>query len=428
MTLLKNRLFYYVSACLLLTGLLATSCSSDDDAPDVGSEIKTSGFVIVGITSSESVRAKYVEELPTGTVDLSDGVDFPNFRPTTLFDHAMFLARPDGSGNFSKYVVNENEELVEIGTLPTNSNNSFRIAVRDAETGVFHDLQTPGSITVFNPTTLESTRTIDMSAGFVPGGIAQSYQRFMFRGDDVFSPIRGNAGQVSFTSFIVHQANLSTYTFVGDTQRDGDGQGRIFHLTDFGQNVVDESGNLYITDAGTFDGTGIFARINKIPAGSNEIDDSYVFEPVRVLNPANVLLPTFSSLRYIGNNKAVALVNASTPPEVLEFIQSRPDPQNLSPEEEMQAFAILEDAESAVWCELDLEALSVTPIPDIPAFGIFDSGDIFEHNGDIYLPVVAKNTMINAYYRYNPSTGAAEKAFDVAGGDIQGVYNLANDN
>ena len=426
----KNILTLLLSTCLFLTGLLLSSCDDDDDA-DVNAplNIKTSGFVIVGITASETALVKYVEELPSATIDLSDGVDFPQFLPNALYDHAMFLKRPGQSATgFSKYVVNENGELVEEGVLPTTSSESFRISVRDAETGVFHDLATPDEIRVFNPTTLEITGSIDMTAGFVPGDINQSYQRFMFRGDDVFSPIRGNGGDVSFTSFIVHQANLSTNTFVGDTQRDGDGQSTILHLYSFGQNVVDESGNLYITDAGTFQGTGIFARINKIPAGSNEIDDSYVFEPVRVLNPSNILLPTFTGLNYIGNNKAVALVNATTPMEVLVYINSRPDPQNLSPEETEEVFRILSEAASAEWCELDLEAITVTPIPNIPALGIFDSGYIFTHDGEVYLPVTNENTNENAYYKYNPASGAAEKAFDVTGATIDGIYNLANNN
>ena len=423
MTKTKNRLTLLWGTCLLFTGLVLNSCDDDDDAVvNAPLNIKTSGFVIVGITASETALVKYVEELPSESIDLSDGVDFPQFVPNSLYDHAMFLARPGQSTTgFSKYVVNENGELVEAGVLPTTSSESFRIAVRDDETGVFHDLATPDEIRVFNPTTLEITGSIDMTAGFVPGDINQSYQRFMFRGDDVFSPIRGNGGRESFSSFIVHQANLSTNTFVGDTQREGDGQSTILHLYAFGQNVVDESGNLYVTDAGTFQGTGIFARINKIPAGSNEIDESYVFEPVRVLNPANILLPTFTGLRYIGNNKAVALVNATTPVEVLEYINSRPDPQNLSPEERDQVFLILTGAASAVWCELDLEAITVTPIPNIPSLGIFDSGSVFTHDGEVYLPVVNENTPENAYYKYNPGTGASEKAFDVNGATIEGV-------
>ena len=426
----KNILTLLLSTCLFLTGLLLSSCDDDDDA-DVNAplNIKTSGFVMVGTTASETALVKYVEELPSATIDISDGIDFPEFFPRSLHDHAIFLARPGQSATgFSKYVVNENGELIEEGVLPTTSESSFTIAVRDAQTGVFHDLATPDEIRVFNPTTLEITGNIDMSAGFVPGDINQSYQRFLLRGDDLFAPIRGNGGNVSFNSFIVHQANLSTNTFVGDTQRDGNGQNQILYITGFGQSVVDESGNLYITDAGNFEGAGIFARVNKIPAGSNEIDTDYVFEPTRVLNPNNIFLPTFTELRYIGNNKAVAVVNAQTPQAAIDIVNSAGGILNLSEVQRDEIFGILSSAESALWCELDLEVQTVTPIQGIPGLGVFDVGVVFEHNGEIFLPVVAVSTAENAYYRYNPASGTAEKAFDVTGATIQGIYNLANNN
>ncbi len=427
----KKTLNCVMHLSLLLLVLFISACSDDDnDMNDPSpSGIKTSGFVFVGTTGSGSASVKYAEELPVGSIDLSDGLDFPGFFPNSVYDHALFLARPgENTAGFSKYVVNENGELEERGILSASESSSFRIDVRDAQVGVFQDLATPDQITVFNPTTFQVTTTIDMTDGFVPGDIAQRYQRFIFRGDDVFSFIRGPLGVVeAFPSFIIHQADLSTNTFVGDTQREGNGINTINTSNNFGQNLLDDEGNLYIEDIGNFDGVGIAARVNKIPAGSNEIDPNYVFEPAVVLNPQNAFLPAFNSFSIVSGKQAIAKVNATTPQEAIDVLIAAGGVDNLSLEQRQQIFGILSRAESARWCELDLEALTVTPIEGIPSSGVFGFASTFRFNGEIYISINRESG--DAVYRWNPSTGEASKAFDVTGSvDIQGIFNLANNN
>ena len=425
----KNILTLFLSTFLLLTGLLLSSCDDDDNADmDVPLTIKTSGFVIVGSTASNSALVKYVEELPTGTFDLSGGTDFSGFDPRALYDHALFVRTPEASDGFSKYVVNDAGELVEVGTISIFSNQPFRLSVRDAGVGVFQDQAAPNQITVFNPTTFEVSSTIDMSGGFVPGDVAQRYNAFYFRGDDVFAPIDG--GNTEFSSFIVHQASLSTLSFVGDTQREGNGVDIISNFTNYlHHGNLDDAGNLYIPDGGNYQGEGIAARINKIAVGSNEIDAAYVFEPASKLNPENTFLPTFSHFYVIGNGKAIARVNAETPQAAVEIVLEAGGTGNLSQDQTQQVLGILFSAASARWCELDLNAQTVTPIAGIPQVTVFTRRDMFEHEGQFYLPVVVGGeNPENAYYRYDPNAGTSEKAFDVTGANIVGVFNLANNN
>lgn len=424
--LLKNL----TSIALMAVLLVISSCDKDDDTPiPVEPENKTTGFVVVGQTASQTAVVKYIEELPAngGSIDLSSGAtDFPRFFPNSLYDHALFLPNPDEAvGGFAKYVVNADGEVVEEALIPVTDAGSFRIAVKDGDTGVFHDLATPNSVTVFNPTTMQITTTIDMSAGFVPGDIDQRYNSIYFRGDDVFMPIRGIDAEV-FPSMVVHQANLSSNTFVGDTQRDGNGVSSIQTVNQFGQNIIDNQGNLYIMDGGNYDGAGIPAAINKIPAGSNEFDPDYQFFPAQVLNPSNVFLPTANTLYITQGTKAILKVNAETPQAAIDIVIAAGGVQNLTPEQIQQVLGILFTAESANWCEIDLAAKTVTPIAGIPKFGIFAATNIFKHDGDTYLAVAT--TAEQAFYRYNPTTGSADKAFTITGADIVGIYNLAENN
>ncbi|MEM6722288.1 MAG: hypothetical protein AAF611_23375 [Bacteroidota bacterium] len=394
----------------------------------LGDSIKTSGFVVIGTTASNSALVKYYEELPSGTIDISNGTDFPRFFPNSIMDHAMFLSRPDESPGFSKYVVGEDENFYEVGTLPTLNQGSFRIDVRDSNVGVFQDRATSDNITIFDPTTLQITGSIDMTDAFVPDDIGQRYQRFIFRGDDVFAPIRGNVNGEAFASVIFHQGNLASQEFVGEVIRNGNGFSDINTVNDFGQNFIDPSGDLYLADAGNYNGGQVWARVNRVPAGSNQIDPNYIFEPARVLNPANIFLPTFSQFKIMPNGKAIAKVNAQTPQAAIEIVLSvGGNLANLSPTQIQQIFGILFTAETAFWCELDLQSLSVTPIMGIPPVGVFSGGgNAFFHGNDVFIPVATQTE--NAFYKYNPLTGVAEKAFDVEGADISLVLNLANNN
>ena len=411
-------------ACLLSLLMFFSACSDDDDSsvPEPDDPVnKRTGFVSHGFTSSGSRIMKYFEELPTGTVDISDGTDFVNPTIQSVHNGALFTRRPDGSPGFSKMVVNAGGEIIEEAFIPLSS-PGIGISVRDSLTGVFEDPANPDIIRVFNPTTFEVTGSIDMSAGFVPGDVPQQYAAFIFRGDDVFAPITGSDGTI-FTDMIVHQANLSTNTFVGDTRREGNGSGSI---TPSGSaQGLDAAGNLYLPDVGNLLGDDISARLNKIPAGSSQIDPTYVFEPGVTLNPQNMLFPLFFGFRFLESGKAIALVNSEIPQEVQDIITDAGGFANLTAEQFVQVQLIVVEAETGLWCEIEVDAMTVTPIDGIPVTKLFDRFSVFEYNGDAYLQVNAAAE--SALYRWNPTTGAVSKAFVMTGLNVPVFYNIAED-
>ena len=339
----------------------------------------------------------------------------------------MFLQRPDGFPGFSKYIVSETGQLFEAGSLPTLGANSFRIDAKDSSFGVYQDRATSDNITIFNPTTLDFIGTIDMSQGIVPNDIGQRYQRFMFRGDDVFAPIRGNQNGELFKSHVIHSANLTTATYTGTTERTGNGFADITTFNQFGQNLTDAAGNLYISDAGNYTGQGVAAAITRILAGSNSIDPSYNFQPAVTLNPRNVFLPTFNGFKLLPNGKAIARVNAQTPQAAVDIVLSVGGNLALLTDDQIQQiFNILFTSESAVWCLLDLETQTVIPIVGVPATGVFAASDSFFHDGSVYFPVATSTE--NGYYKYDWTTGITTQAFQVVGADISITVNIANDN
>ncbi|MEM9858745.1 MAG: hypothetical protein AAF843_15405 [Bacteroidota bacterium] len=421
-----NTILILGGLCMLL---MFFSACSDDDSADPDDEVPnpniTTGFISVGNTSSGNQVVRYFEELPTGTVDLSENAtDFIRFRPEAIFNGAIYSHRIDGTDGFSKIVVDADQQFVEEGAIPISS-GTFAIAVKDESTGVFQDFGTPDVITMFDPATFQLTTSIDMSAGSVPGDVTPAYQRFIFRGDDVFSVISQTDGS-GFNDFIVHQANLSNNTFVGDTRRVGNGLATISR-DDGGQGLTDAGGNLYIPDAGDIWGRGNAARLNKILAGSNEIDATYIFEPALTLNPQNTFLPYFRAFKFLESGKAIAVVNREVPQEVETITADAGGSENLTTTDQLAIFNIWLQAETAVWCEIDVETLTVTPIAGIPAIRPLTGTVInFEFNEDVYIP--AETSAESAYYKWNPTTGDVTKAFTMTGVTVPTFYNLGSNN
>ncbi|GAB3416375.1 hypothetical protein [Niabella aquatica] len=421
---LKLSPLNWLAAAFLVTTFF--SCDKNDGPDNTTPENKTTGFVMSGTTSSNTALVKYIPELPAdgSTITFDGAKDFKSFEPTSVYDNALYMKRPDGASGFSKMVVNANGQVVEAGVIPTIHNGSRLIMIKDSETGLFCDWANHDIISVFNPKTLKVTSTINMAAGPSPGNLANRYESFYFRGDDVFAVSRST--EKDYNVLLVHQANIKTGTYVGSTQRVGDGSTSLRGIEDFGQRSLDDQGNLYIDDAGNYSGGYLPARVSKIPVGSNTIDANYKFEPAKTLNAANVFLPTINKFTTIGNGKAVSIVNTEIPQAVLDIINTAGGVQNLTSTQIQQVFGILFSSPSAKWCILDLNTQTVTPITGIPQVGIWFGGTVFTHQGNVYLPV--STTQENVYYRLNASAATAVKAFTITGATLNGMFNIANNN
>ena len=138
-----------------------------------------------------------------------------------------------------------------------------------------------------------------------------------------------------------------------------------------------------------------------------------------------MLFPLFFGFRFLESGKAIALVNNEVPQEAQDIIADAGGFANVNPEQFAQIQRIVVQAETALWCEIEVDAMTVTPIDGIPFTKLFDRFSVFEYNGDAYLQV---NTAAeSAHYRWNPVTGAVSKAFVMTGLDVPVLYNIEED-
>jgi len=383
---------------------------------------KTEGYVIVGQTENQSWFAQYFEELPTGTIDITQGTAFQQFFALSVINGAIYLARTDGSPGFAKMGINGNGEFVEDGIISTISAESFVIAARDAEFGVFHDRADPDVVNTFNPTTMQVTGTIDMSiANAVVDTAAVRYQDFIFRGtNDIFAPMREDAGG-NVPNMTMGRIDISAGAVTENAVFEG--LGGVFFLNS-SRFHEDENGNLYITHTGNLSIPTVAGAILKIPAGSNDYDSNYQFKVPEVNNPTITGLGSFmTAFNYYQNDIGFALINEELDPRILDLVTMRGGFQNLTPEDFQQIQVWLFTSPTGAIVKVNVATQTVQKIDNLPPVSVFDNAGINFLDGKPFFSV--SNPSFNSLFEYNEADNSVSKVFDMTGASISNVIDLS---
>ena len=384
------------------------------------------GFVLFGVTEDGSARfGQHFDEIPTGTVDLSQGTSFQRFFPLAVVDGAIYSARTDGSSGFAKTGINGNKAIVEDGIIATISEGSFQIKARNKDVGVFHDRNSADFIQTFNPTTMTVTGALDMTLanGVVPDQTVR-YQQFIFRNDDEFlAPMRTEAGG-NITDLAMPIVSISGGGVTDIAVFEGLGDVIYFNGT---RNSVDENGNTYVWHAGNLSVPTVAGSILKIPAGSNDYDPDFNFKVAEINNPAVTGFGSFmTGFEYWKDGKGFALVNESIDQTLLDLITERGGIQNFTPEDFNTALFLLFNSPTGAFVLVDLEAQTVTKVGGLPAVSVFAAGSAtFIIDGEPYFGFVTPNE--NSLYAYNESSNTTNKVFDASGVQFADIVSLSED-
>ncbi|MEL6835580.1 MAG: PKD domain-containing protein [Bacteroidota bacterium] len=383
----------------------------------------TTGFIVTAQTEEGSWFAQYFEELPTGVVDITQGTAFQTFFPLSVLDGAIYMARPDGSAGFAKLGVNGNGEIVEDGIISTISDESFVIAVRDKDFGLFHDRNDPNVINTFNPTSMQVTGTIDMTVANAAHPDPVRYQDFIFRGsNEVFAPMRLEAGG-NVDNVALPRIDISAGAAVDVAEFEDAGNLVVLNSS---RRFFDESGNFYYWHAGDIGFPTISGAILKINAGQNDYDPTYNFKVPEVYSPQVTGAGSFlSAFNYYKDGRGFALVNTALDPQIFALIQERGGVQNLTDEDFQMIQFWLFNSPTGEIVEVDLDTQSASAISGLPAISVFDNSSIiFLGEDEPYFSI--SNPSVNALFRYDEG-GTATKVFDLTGAQITTVVDLSQD-
>lgn len=381
---------------------------------------RKSGFVVVGRNPDFTYLAKYFEEMPTGDIDLTDGVAFQTFAPTSLRDGAMFSQRTDGSPGVEKIAINGNNEFVEDGIFSTIGTTSSSVKVRDSEFGIFQDRNDPNSAVTFNPTTMEVTGSIDMSAASSTYTDPIRYQYFLFQGETIYGNIVSNDNAVPPPTglplaVIDGSAATSVTTFAA---------GGGLSIASVSQRYVDESGNMYVMQSSDFNFPTESGSILKINSGEQAYDQDYNFKVPEVANPGGEGLGTFLiGFEYIGNGMGIALANTTLAPGVIDIVDAAGGVDNMTPADWGAVQGLLFTNPTAEFLLLDLENQTTTPIAGMPVVSIVGGSSPTWVNDELHFMVVSPTD--NALYKYDRGSNSASLVVNVTGSQLNQFIDLS---
>lgn len=399
---------------------VATQSVTVDQDP-LNARLKT-GFVVVAQTEEETAFAQYFPEMPSGTIDITQGTAYQQFFPLATNNGALYMNRTDGSAGFAKMGVNGNGEIVEDGIISTLSSESFVIAVRDGEFGVFHDRNTPDAIVTFNPSTMEVTGSIDMTAANAHVDTAAvRYQDFIFRGtSDIFAPIRLEAGG-NIPNVPLARVDVASGAAVDVMEFENGGDLLFLNSS---RHFFDENDNFYFFHAGNISFPTVSGAILRILAGANDYDPDYNFNVPEINNQAVIGAGSFLTVfNYHKDNVGYALANEAVDQRIFDLITERGGVQNLTEADIDLIFFYFFTSPTGAYVKVDLATQGVEKIAGLPPLSPFDASSMAFINDVPHFAIA--NPTVNAYYKLDEITGEAVKVFDMTGAGIVNVFDLS---
>ncbi|MPR36963.1 hypothetical protein [Salmonirosea aquatica] len=417
-----------------LVALLLISCDNNKVDPSPGPQYKESGYVISSVnesTGGSTYYAGYFEDLPGSTpVDMTAKSTYNYFFGKADWKNYIFGTSLRGDRTLSKIAVDQDGKLVEVASIPLLNDLNF-VKIIDDNLGLYTLWNSDRYVGIFNPSTMEALGQIDMSkAKKIAANSRNYYSNIVYRKQDnrVFLALLTDNENTSpyydATDVYVEVINLTsrqwekTITYANASypvSRGNENQ------------IVDESGNIYIFTQGSYglDGqmgprAAQYARpqILKIPANSTDFDASYSFNPVNTLGQQNLLVQLMLGSIYDANGIAYSCISAQPEsPRILELVGKFA--QGIITEAE---FFELRNAifysENQRWVKLDLNAKTVSVLDDIPFTAGFGYPNAYKYDGKFYFQYNTASNNTSGFYEYDPGTGRATKAFSLAKGGI----------
>ncbi|MEM6377472.1 MAG: PKD domain-containing protein [Bacteroidota bacterium] len=435
----ENPTHTYANGGTYTVTLTATNSEGSNEASQsvtVTDPYKKSGFLLGSVVTSSagtSYFGGYFDQVPNPDVDLTQSSSFQRFQFITQHKEFLYGYPTTNEAGLSKFAVdNETNEVVLIDEIPL-FNFVFDVVIVDDETGFF----TQGNsqeLTIFNPTTMAITGSVDMSnAQSFPENDANSFGAMIYNeqtGKLYLSLFTNNFATAQFydadatyvevvdvasrswEKTIVH--NDATYTlFRGNTNT-----------------VIDEQGNTYLIAQGSYGldnqvgptaAKGSRPQIIKIDANS-EFDTTFAFNPIDAVGLQNNFFQLFTSMVYAGNNKVYGLGTGGPESQEIVALLIKLGAGTITDAEFDQLVQLVLFNESFKVMEIDLATKAVSFVDGIPFTAGFSYPYMYNYNGKIYSQITANGATFNGFYEIDPTTNMGTPLFNVSAGGFAFQY------
>jgi hypothetical protein len=405
---------------MLLIVFLATSCSEDTPEPQAAGEF---ALVTASLNADGSTRAFYLQR-----ASVSSSLSIDNSAATELaaataamihsYNGAVYFSDYATERKIQRWIIDDSNNATMTGEIST-SELTFQgnTAFKDASTAFVGGIST--EVIIFNPTTMQKTGKIDISAFSeigtstefpMPGGTigAESITDMVIRGNQLFLAVFPMTEVATYTpgkegcTLLIIDLNMvdpnsqdnsdAVVKRIYDTRGSwtgawGSGGGSSFMN-------VDENGDLYVLCHNNWTGgRAMFnkpAAILRVPAGSSDFDPNYYFDLESAAEGDGSPVINFE---YYGNGKFLAAVQ---------------DPTAIDPENPFSYFI----DPIYRWWSFDLQNKTAERVSDEYTRGALASVSFFENE---YGYVPYEDETKDFVMRVNLNTMESTKLFDTNG-------------
>lgn len=307
---------------ILISVLTFSSCDNSDDNPNAGLNKLVIG---TNITTSNPVIG-YVgthRDLTQSNFTNTRSRQFAQYPYVTVYKNDVFVM-PSITGDdvIRKYTRQNDGTLAEAGTIIATAASAPLATVVESDTRAYCSLYKLGKILVFNPTTMQTITTIDLTSYALGGDGNPDPSVMALRNGKLYVACTQTSN--GFTSghpvqiLIIDVNNSNTVTSATDSRSTWAGsvneQQSIF---------FDESGDLYIFCVASygFGGPDQKSGFLRIKNGQTTFDASYFFNvsDLSIDGIPNNKVDYLQKMRYAGNGIVYATGNiyalASNPPD-----------------------------------------------------------------------------------------------------------------
>jgi len=265
-----------VSVALLLTAAMA-SCSKNDNPSTVTKEVSYAVSNVAGAYPGQTTYVQGVANLNISTLDNTNAAESPGFASQWTYDGAVYLTSFGAPATITKYTFDAAGKAVVSGKLVVPGANTFSsvefVSKTEAYASVGGGL---ARIVKFNPTALQITGEINLSAFTKPGAASVYYLGMKARDGKLFLGI-----QYFNASFdpLADSAYVGVIDLAAGKTEKLLADGRTSNIFLAGSSVsgfaLDAAGDLYIQGQGSGKAPSGILRIKK---GATGFDADYFFD------------------------------------------------------------------------------------------------------------------------------------------------------
>lgn len=301
---MKNKIYNLATSLLLGTSLFMISCDNDKEEPAAEKAVNYALTVTGGTYPDQTTYFLGTKELPSGSVGTGAATELASSGMMFSYGGFSYVTTFGAPATLRKYSFDQTGKPTEVASLVVQGLKTFGAVDFISETEAYAASNGFGGVpklVKFNPTTMQITSTIDLTALQKKGATQLFYLGMTHRDDQLFMGCNYQAGFRNLADSVyvavIGRISGKVEKLISDGRTGMIWSSGTASGFSGGSLVADESGDIYVH--GTGNGSTIPSGVIRIKKGATTFDKDY-FLNLKTATGADCL-----GLMYYGNGKAL---------------------------------------------------------------------------------------------------------------------------